>query len=121
MVQKLAQVSRPHANQRSAVELGVASDPVVNARMELAPAAMEPGFVGLVASQAIDGARGPVSLLARQEIAAFQDQDALTGGSERACHGAATSARANDDHIVIGRVHARPYAEQDHALLEIRR
>jgi hypothetical protein len=47
------------------------------------------------------GERIPILPLARQIIAALEQQDALAGGSEAMRERAATGATANDDEIVM--------------------
>src|SRR5262249_43674015 len=89
------------AQQRRAVHLGVAADVVVRARMERLAHPVEPLLARLVAILEEHGARVPVLLLARQEVAALEQQDAQSGGSEAMDERAAARAGADDDDVVV--------------------
>ena len=72
-----------------------------------------PGFFGVVLSVEVDRARAPVVFLARHVIAAFKQQDLLTGGREFVGERAAARARADNDYVVVVvRCHdaLRPYS-----------
>jgi hypothetical protein len=100
VVLQLAEVLSAHAGERRAVELGVAADPVVGVRMELASVAVAPRFLRVVLAVHVDGARGPVVPLARHVAAALQEQDPLARRGQRVEEGAAAGARPDDDHVV---------------------
>jgi hypothetical protein len=48
-----------------------------------------------------DSLRAPIRFLARQIVAAFEDQDALSGRGKRMGERSAAGAASNDDHIVM--------------------
>ena len=100
------EVALTQAEQRGAVHLGVAAHPVPGAGMQRLAVLVLPHLGGVVAvlQEHLRGA--PVLLLARQESAALQDQDALAGLGQTMRDGAATRAGSDDDEVVVGGVHA---------------
>jgi hypothetical protein len=77
VVADLAEIFPAHAEQRRAVEFGVAADLVVGVRVELVAIAVTPHLFRLVLALDVDGARIPVVLLARHVVAALEHENAL--------------------------------------------
>src|SRR5215211_3596284 len=79
-----AEVFRAEARQACPVDLGVAADVVMHARGERAPRAGVLPWLGVaIAPVAEHGRRRPVRVLARQEVAALNEQDALARTPQR--------------------------------------
>src|SRR6516164_3073446 len=76
-MRQFAKIAFAQAQQDGAIHLGVAADPVMDARLERLAVLVMPGLARLVAVLGEHGFRAPVFPLARQVIAAFEDQDAL--------------------------------------------
>ena len=76
-MRQFAEISFPQAQQDGAVHLGVAADPVMDARVERLAVLVMPGLSRLVAVLGENRVGAPVFPHARQVIAAFEDQDAL--------------------------------------------
>ena len=100
VVAQLAEVLLAQAVERRSVELGGAADEVVHLRLEGLARPVVPGVLGDVAVVDEHVRRGPVLRLARQPVAAFQQQDALAGGSEPVDQRAAARAASDHDHVV---------------------
>ena len=100
-VADLVEVALAQAEQGRAIDLGIAPDVAMQARLEGRAVAAVPGLVDLVAAVDEDGLGVPVGLLARQVGAALQDEDALASGGEAVRHGAAARAAADDDDVVM--------------------
>ena len=64
------------------------------------PSLVVPGFRRLVPVRAEHRLAAPILLLARQEIAAFEDQDAFAGRGQAMGERAAAGAAADDDDVV---------------------
>src|SRR5215510_14530650 len=77
-----AEVFFPEAEQRGAVEFRIAADVVIGVRMELSAVFVVPHFFGLVLSFEVYRPRIPVVFLPRNVATAFQEQNALAGGSQ---------------------------------------
>src|SRR5262249_39413875 len=95
-----AEVLGPEAEERGAVELGVAADVVVLLWREAVPGGGLPRLVRRVLPAEEHGIGVPVVALARQEIAPFEQQDA------QACRGELPRERPTpgstpDDHDVV--------------------
>jgi len=108
----LAEVLRPQPVQRRAVHLGGTADEIVHLRLEeLAVGGVVPGVPGYVPAVDEYLFRVPIFLFARQEIAAFEQQNSFAPVSEDVCQSAAARARSDDyDVVVIGHSsdHVRP-------------
>ena len=83
------------------VELGVAPHMVAGYGGKWLARAVAPLFVGVVAVFGKDGAGIPVAPFAGEVVAAFEDEEGQSRGSEGAGQGAATGAAADDDYIGI--------------------
>ena len=79
MVPQLAEVRLAQAEQRGAVELGVAAHRVVRVRMQIAACRVLPDLFRLVSAVDVHCPRVPVLLLAADVIAPLEQQDALPG------------------------------------------
>ena len=101
VVTQLAEVLRAQPEQRRAVELGVAADVVVDLRRELVAVAVEPELRRPVLALDEHGGGVPVVALARQVVAAFEQQDPLAGGGDAVGERAAAGPRADHDHVVM--------------------
>src|SRR5471030_498299 len=97
----LAEIGLAQTQQRGAIKLGVAADVVVYAGMEGFAVLVVPGFPGLILGLHEDGLRIPVVLLAPQEVAALDQQDALAAGRQAVRQRAAAGAAADDDDVVM--------------------
>src|SRR6516225_12137130 len=100
MVAQLAEVLLAEAEERRAVELGVASHRVVGVRMERVALAVVPDLLRLVAALDVHPARIPVGLLPGDEVAALEEEDALAGGGQGVSQRPAAGAGADDDDVV---------------------
>src|SRR6516164_898016 len=107
-MRQFAEIAFAQAQQDGAVHLGVAADPVMDARVERLAVLVMPGLTRLVAVLGEHGVRTPVFSLARQVIAAFEDQDALARWGEPVGERAAAGAAADDDYVVTLSGHGRP-------------
>src|SRR5215813_3377784 len=96
----LAEVLAAQAEERGAVELGVAADEVVRVRMERPALRVQPDFLRVVAGLEIDLPRVPVLPLARHEAAALEHENALACRRERVEQRAPAGPRPDDDHVV---------------------
>ena len=74
-----AEIALAQSQQDRTVHLRVAADPVVNTGMEWPADAVAPGLRSLIPVRVEHRVATPILLLTRQEVAAFEDQDALTG------------------------------------------
>src|SRR5262245_8838665 len=95
----LTEVFFPETEQRRAVEFRIAADVVIGVRMELFAILVVPHLFGLVLSFEVYGAGIPVVFFTRNVSAAFQEQNALAGGSQSMGERAAAGAGADNDHI----------------------
>ena len=101
LVAHLAEVAGPHAQGRRAPHLGVAADGVLHAGLEGFAALVVPGLVRVVAAVELDRAHVPVLLLARQVLAALEQEDALPRRRQPVCERASTRAAADHDHVPV--------------------
>ena len=79
----LVEIALAQPEQRGAIHFGIAADIVMELRAKVSPFALVHVSAAWYSAIDEDGLRAPVRLLARQIIAAFQDQDALAGRRER--------------------------------------
>src|SRR5262249_21597198 len=96
----LTEVLAAKPEQRGAVELGVAADPVVRVRMEGLAVAVAPDLLRLILPREVDRPRAPVVRLAWHVVAALEEQDLLAGRGQRPRQRAAARARADDRDVV---------------------
>ena len=76
------EVFAPETVEDAAPELRVAADAVVRVRAKLAAALVEPAFRDPVAEILPDRFGAPVLLFLRNEVAAFEDEDARRGAGQ---------------------------------------
>ena len=106
------------AEQRRAVDLRVAADAVMQAGVKRLAVFAVPGLGGLIATVDEDLARTPVRGLARQVVAAFDDENALAfRGDSLRQRGAARSASDDDQVVVV----SHPWKSPDKASCRRRR
>jgi hypothetical protein len=98
-------VAKPH--QRRPVEGRVAADPIVGVRNKGLAAAVVPFLLGAVLLVEEDRFRVPVLGLARDVLAAFEDEDLLAGRREPLRQRAAAGARSDDDDVEMRVAHAQ--------------
>jgi hypothetical protein len=101
VVTQLAEVLRAQPEQRRAVELGVAADVIVHLRRELVAVAVEPELRCPIRALDEHGGGVPVVALARQVVAAFEQQDSLAGRSDAMGERAAACPRTDHDDVVM--------------------
>src|SRR4051794_4420186 len=102
-----AEIALAQSQQHRAVHLRIAADPIVNAGMERRAVAIAPGLRRLVPVRPEHRVAAPVLLLARQEVTAFEDQDALARRGQAVGERAAAGAAADDDDVVLVMRHGR--------------
>ena len=106
MVAQFAEVLGAHPVQRGPVQLGGSADEVMYLRLEeRLGLRVVPAVRGDVAAVDEHVHGGPVLRLAGQPVAALEQQDALTRGSQVAGQRAAARPGSDDDHVVLS-VHA---------------
>ncbi len=76
-MRNLVEIALAQPEQRRAKDLGVSPDPVMQRGAEAIALRIGPGLVGLIFAVDEDRLRAPVRLLAREILAAFEDEDAL--------------------------------------------
>src|SRR5919199_2562632 len=101
VVLDLLEIALAEAEQNRTVDLGVATHVVVGVRPERLAVTVVPHLSRVVALVDEDLAHVPVLFLARQPVAAFEQQNALSRSCESIRQGAAARAGANDDHVVV--------------------
>src|SRR5579872_5197974 len=69
--------------------------------MQILPVAVAPNLFGLVLALDVDRARAPVIFLARNVVAALQQEDPLPGRSEFAGKCPTAGAGPDDNHVVM--------------------
>src|SRR6266566_3359911 len=97
----LAEIFLAKAEERGAVEFGVAPDVVVGVRMERLAVLVAPLFLSLVLGLDIDRTRIPIGFLPGNIVPPLQDEDALPGGSERVRQCSAARSGSDDDYVVL--------------------
>ena len=100
VVAQLAEVLGAQAVERRAVELGRTADEVVDLRLERLAARVVPRVGRDVAVVDEHGLGAPVLGLAREPVAALEQQDALAGRRQVPRERAAACAGPDDDHVV---------------------
>src|SRR5665213_681105 len=98
-------IAFPQAEERRAIHLRIAADPVGGLRMEGLALAILPDFVRMVAVLKKDCLGVPILFLLRQKSAAFKDENTLPARSEPLGESAAARARPDDDDVVMVRAH----------------
>ena len=106
VVGELPEVPGAQPVERRPVELGRPADEVVDLRLERLALLVVPGVLGHVAVVDEDVVGEPVGRLARQPVAALEQQDPLAGRRQVPRQRAAAGAAADDDHVVA--LHLRP-------------
>lgn len=97
----LVEITLAQPEERRAINLAVAADPMMQRRTEASSAGVDPGLFGLIFSLHEDGLRTPVRLLPRKIIAAIEDEDALAGRSQLLCKRGAPWAAADHDQVIM--------------------
>jgi hypothetical protein len=100
VVAQLAEVLGAQAVERRPVELRGAADEVVDLRLEGPVALVVPGVLRDVAVVDEDVAREPVLRLARQPVAALEEQDPLARRGKAVDERPSARAAADDDDVV---------------------
>ena len=101
VVPQCVEVLLPEPVKRRSVDLGGPTHEVVDLRLEGPAGFVVPGVLRDVAVVDEDRRRVPVLRLRREPIPAFENQHALSRGSESMCESAAASTRPDDDHVVV--------------------
>src|SRR5664279_3383031 len=105
----LVEIALTQPEERRAIDLGIAAYVVMELGAKGGPISINPCLGGLVSAIDEDGLRAPVSLLARKIIAAFEDENALSGWGKRLGERSAAGAASDNDHIVmLGQSTLRP-------------
>ena len=100
VVLELPEVLLPESIEGGAVELGLAADVVVDPGLEALALVVVPRVLRHVTVLDEDLAGVPVLDLARQPVAAFEQEDPLPGWGEVPGKRAAAGSGADDDHVV---------------------
>src|SRR5262245_28993050 len=98
---ELAEIFCAQAKQRRSEEFGVDADVVIRVRMEFLAVFVAPDFFGLVFPFEVDRAWIPIVLLARHVVAAFKNQNFLSGWSEFVGQSPTAGAAADDNYVVM--------------------
>lgn len=96
-----AEVTGTQPVQRRTVHLGGATDEVVDLGLERASFVVVPGVPRDVPAVGANLVRVPVLPLARQEITALQQQNALSGVSKNIGECSTAGAGTDDDDVVV--------------------
>ena len=97
----LAEVRFAHAQERRAVELGVAAHEIVRAGLELVALAVQPALGVVVAAFEHRRLGAPVLCFTLHVVATLHDQDALAGPGQCPGQRAATGAAADDQDVPV--------------------
>ena len=97
----LAEVLSAQAEERRTIEFGISADVVVRVRVQGLSILVSPFFFRLILAFNIDRARIPVRLLARNIIAAFQNENAFPRGRQAVNERSAACAGSHDDYVVV--------------------
>src|SRR5207245_4628512 len=97
----LAEVLSAQAEERRTIEFGISADVVVRVRVQGLSILVSPFFFRLILAFNIDRARIPVRLLARNIIAAFQNENAFPRGRQAVNERSAACAGSHDDYVVL--------------------
>ena len=101
VVLELLEVLLPQAVERGAVELRRAAHEVVDLRLERLALVVVPGVLRDVAVVDEHVLGKPVLRLAREPVAALQQQDPLARRRQVPCERAAAGTGSDDDHVVV--------------------
>src|SRR5215469_16844537 len=99
MMAHLREVLLAQAEQRRAVEFGVAADPIIRVRMEVFSIAVLPGLFRCVLALDIDGARAPIVLFTGHVIASLQNKNALARRGDAIGQSAASCSAADNNDV----------------------
>ena len=113
----LVEIALAQPEQRRAIDLGIAADIVMERGLKAVARRVGPCLVGLVLAVDEDGLGAPVRFLARQIIAAFEDQNALSGRREPLRERSAAGAAADNDQIIFVHLEAPKYVNVGGACL----
>src|SRR6185503_12116210 len=100
-----AEILPAKAEERCAIEFRVAANIVVSVRMERLAFLVVPVFFGLVLAFEVDHRRIPVCFLARNKVAALQNQNPFSRRGKPICQRASSGAAANDNDVVLITAH----------------
>src|SRR5581483_252421 len=101
VVLDLAEILLAQPKQRSAVEFRVAAYKIVRVWVQLAAVLVVPNFFRLVFAFEVYGARAPVVLLARDVIAAFEQQNFFPARRQLVRQRSAARAASDNDNVVV--------------------
>src|SRR6516162_9431331 len=95
------------AKQCGSIKLRVAANVIVRVRMERLALGIVPMLLGLILTFEVHQLRIPIGFLARNEVAALENEDLLPRRSQAMCQRSpAGTASNNDDVIMICASHA---------------
>ena len=97
----LFEIALAQPEQCRPVHLRIAADIIMELRREILALGVRPCFVCLVATIDEHRFRVPIGFLARQIIAALEDQNALAGGRDALGERCASGAAADHDQIIM--------------------
>ena len=100
MVAQFAEILFAQTEQSSAVKLRVAAHVIVGVRVEILAVLVKPGLLGVVVAVHVDDLGVPVCLLARNVVAALENQDPLSGRRQVVGERSATRTGSDDDYVV---------------------
>src|SRR5947207_1853553 len=101
VVLQLAKVLLAKPEQRRTVKFGVPADVVVSVRMKVLAVLIEPSFFGVVVATDVDDLRVPVALLARNVVAAFENQNAFARRGQMVSESPASGTRSDNNYVVV--------------------
>src|SRR5665213_2820487 len=100
-----AEIALAQPQQHGAIDLAIAADEIMQARVKAASLAAVPPLFRLVMALDENLARVPIRALARKIVAAFKQEDSLAGLRQAPGHGAAAGTRADDHNVIRLSVH----------------
>ena len=102
---QLAKILRAHAQKRRPIDLGIAADIIMDARMERLAVFIKPCFLGRVFAIGKNRAGIPVVFFLGKKRTAFQDQYAFAGRRQGMGQGTAPGACTDNNNIVMIRIY----------------
>ena len=96
-----AEVFGAEAEERGAVDLGLAADEVGLLGVEVVVVLVEPDVFGVVAVVEEDGGGVPVEFFLGEKRAALENENALAGLGEMEGEGSAAGSGSDDDGVVL--------------------
>src|SRR5438105_9437605 len=97
----LAEVFSAQAKERRTIEFSISANVVVRVWVQGLSILVSPFFFRLILAFNIDGARIPVRLLARNIVAALQNENAFPRGRQAVDERSAACAGSDDDYVVV--------------------